>query len=50
MTNRIIGNSVLQISPIDIEFVTEWHKDASDLATLEQILIEEINISEEKIN
>ena len=47
MTNRVVGNSILQVSPIDLSFGTEWHKNASDLATLEQILIEEINISEE---
>ena len=40
-----VGNSMLQVSPINIGFITEWHKDATDLETLEQILIKEINVS-----
>lgn len=42
-----VGNQILQVSPIDLGFVTEWHKEATDLDTLEQILIKEINVSEE---
>lgn len=40
-----VGNSILQVSPINIGFITEWHKDATDLEKLEQILIKEINVS-----
>lgn len=42
------GNSIIQVSPINVGFITEWHKDATNLATLEQILIEEISISEKE--
>lgn len=41
-----LGNSIIQVSPINIGFITEWHKDATDLETLEQILIKEIDVSD----
>lgn len=43
---RPLGNQILQVSTLNLGFVTEWHKEASDLTTLEQILIKEIRISE----
>lgn len=42
-----MGNQILQISPINVGFITEWHKEATNLDVLEQILIKELNISSE---
>jgi hypothetical protein len=44
-TYRAVGNQMLQVSPISIGMVTEWHKEAVDFDTLRQILIKEIDIS-----
>lgn len=46
-TYRVVGNQTLQVSPVSIGFVTEWHKEAVDFDTLKKILIEEIDISNE---
>lgn len=42
-----VGNQIFQTSPINLEFVTEWHKEAEDMNILRKILIKEINISED---
>ena len=45
-TYRAVGNQMLQVSPISIGMVTEWHKEAVDFDTLRKILIKEIDVSE----
>lgn len=44
-TYRAVGNQTLQVSPITVGMVTEWHKEAVDFDILKKILIEEIDIS-----
>ena len=43
---RKIGNQLVQVDSLKIDFITNWNVKVTDLKNIEQILIKEINVTE----